>query len=356
MRLVAVLVALGLCAAPAAADPARDYIDDARLFYRIVACAGDAPVAAKLANVVAKHCKWMGKKTAAFRDKFVGAASAFFATARPAGLPTTVVYPFGGGDLVSALVTYPDASEITTVSLERGGDPRKLGKLSAKKLTAALKKFRLAVHGLLSYSVSETVKLRASQRDAIPSQLGMFVTGAALLGYRPVHLRYFHLADDGAVVYDDGGKQFANLELVLEDDAGRQVTHRHLAADLGDDALPGSPTLRHLEAKGTVSMIVKSASYLLWMKGFDTVRDYLATHLAWMASDSTGFQPTYAAKMGLEQETYGRFSGVALNVSEHLSDAMVKLWKSQPKRKLGFRYGYRDLDANAHLMITRPKP
>jgi hypothetical protein len=350
----ALLVLLALTA-PAAAD-APDYVDDARLFYRIVACAGDDAVDQKIQKVVAKHCKWMGKKTATFRTKFIEPATAFFANARPAGLPTTVVYPFGGGDLISAMVTYPDATEITTLSLERGGDPRKLAKLSSKKLDAALKKFRLAVSGLLSHSVSETVKLRASQKDPIPSQLGMFVTGAALLGFRPVHLRYFHLDADGAVVYDDGGKKFDNLELQLEDDTGRIVTHRHFASDLSDDGLPGSAMLKHLEAKGTVSVVVKSASYLLWMKGFDTVRSYLATHLAWMASDSTGFQPKYAKKMNLEQETYGQFSGVALNVSEHLSDAMVTFWASQPRRKLKFRYGYRDNAAHGHLMITRPKP
>lgn len=350
------IVALLLLVASPAAAGAPDYIDDARRFYRIVACAGDDEVPAKLQKVVAKHCKWMAKKVAKFKDKFVGPATEFFAAARPATAPTTVVYPFGGGDLVSALVTFPDATEITTISLERAGDPRKLAKLSAKKLEAALKKFRETVSGLLSHSVSETKKLRLGQGGPIPGQLGMFVTGAALLGYRPVHLRYFHLDADGKVVHDDGGKRFPNLELELVNDAGHTVIHRHLAADLGDDELPGSPTLRHLEAKGTVSLIVKSASYLLWMKGFDTVREYLAKHLAWMVSDSTGFQPKYAQKVGLVQETYGAFRGVALEVSEHLSNAMVKLWKSQPRRKLGFRYGYRDNAANAHLMITTPKP
>ena len=37
---------------------------------------------------------------------------------KPAGLPKTVVYPFGGGDLISALTTYPEANDYTTLSLE----------------------------------------------------------------------------------------------------------------------------------------------------------------------------------------------------------------------------------------------
>jgi hypothetical protein len=33
---------------------------------------------------------------------------------------------------------------------------------------------------------------------------------------------------------------------------------------------------------------------------------------------------------------------------------MVKLWATQPHRKLPFRYGYPDQDKNLHLMITTP--
>ena len=69
---------------------------------------------------------------------------------RPAGLPSSVVYPFGGGDLVGALVTFPDAKEITTISLEHAGDPTRLAKLTKKaELRQHLADFRAAVDGLL---------------------------------------------------------------------------------------------------------------------------------------------------------------------------------------------------------------
>ena len=32
------------------------------------------------------------------------------------------------------------------------------------------------------------------------------------------------------------------------------------------------------------------------------------------------------------------------------------LWRSQPYRKLPFRFGYVDTDKQAHLVITRPAP
>ena len=37
-----------------------------------------------------------------------------------------------------------------------------------------------------------------------------------------------------------------------------------------------------------------------------------------------------------------------------MSEVFVKLWASQPRRKLPFRYGYPDIDKHVHLMITQP--
>src|SRR5262249_8353349 len=143
MRSVLTACALLAWIGTARAD-AVDYIKDARLYYRVVACMGSDPLPANLdAPTITKHCEEMAKRYASYTDKYVKPAQTFFASVRPAGLPTTVVYPFGGGDLASALVTYPDAREITTISLEHAGDPTRLaGMTDKKKLAAALQAYR----------------------------------------------------------------------------------------------------------------------------------------------------------------------------------------------------------------------
>ena len=378
----AALVVLALCAASPAAAEAYDATAHARTFYRIVACAGEDPVDAELAKVVADHCKKLGKMVAGFRKRYGDPATAFFAKVRPAGLPTTVVYPFGGGDLVSALITYPDAREITTLSLEHAGDPTRLATLDARQLKKYLASFRAGIRGLLANSDSESVELQALERGPIPGQLSFHITGAAILGYEPVSLRYLTLEEDGTVRYlttaeveaqakqkarrkrhswvdTDWSVAFTHMELQVRkagDPSAPTITHRHLAANLENKAFDGSPVERHLEAKGKVAMMTKAASYLLWMKHFSAIRDYVATHLVWMASDTTGLPPRWAKKHGLEQETYGRFTGTMWETSEIDQAAFVALWKAQPRRKITFRYGYRDVADHPHLLITRPKP
>src|SRR5258708_4909570 len=98
---LAVLVAL---ATPARADAPAEFVAQAKLFYRVVACGGSDALPAQVDHsVVDKHCEEMAKRYQHFTDKYITPAQTFFATVRPANLPATVVYPFGGGDLAGAL-------------------------------------------------------------------------------------------------------------------------------------------------------------------------------------------------------------------------------------------------------------
>jgi hypothetical protein len=379
---LAVLVAL-LTSGSARADDARDFIGDAKLFYRIVACGGsDALPATVDQALVDKHCAEMQKRYQHYTEKYVEPARAFFATVRPANVPSTIVYPFGGGDLGSALVTYPDARDITTISLEHAGDPTRLATLDKNGLRSALAEYRDRIEGLLALNDSTTENMRKLERGGIPGQLSFHITGMTALGFEPVSLKFFSINDDGTLHYftqaevdelapkkahkikagwvdTDFSTAFNNMELTFRktgDASAPLVTHRHIAFNLGDKAFKGSGLEKYLLAKGKVAAITKAASYLIWDSGFSGIRDYLLGNMAWMASDSTGIAPHSAKKAGFTQTTFGSFGGAFLeDANKDVSDEMVKLWASQPHRKLAFRYGYPDSEKAVHLMITAPK-
>jgi hypothetical protein len=384
-----------------AAPQGRDFLAEALQLYRVVACgagsqgdtalAQDAtppsdpagasrpPLGMTRSTIIAAHCAEMAARYQRFTAKYVVPAKAFFAALRPADLPTTVVYPFGGGDLGSALVTFPQATEITTISLEHAGDPTRLAALSPAALRRALQEFRAAVNGLLTNNDSTSENMRKLERGGVPGQLAFHLTGAAALGYEPVGLRFFRLEDNGEIHYlsqaeidelapvrakrkrgswvdPDFSSAFTNMELTLRkagDPAAPLVVHRHLAADLATAKFRGSPLERHLVMKGPIAAMTKAASYLLWSEAFAAIRDYLTEHLVWMASDATGIPARYAKRAQLEQTTYGGFSGAFLpDAPVAVGATMVALWASQPRRKLAFRYGYPDSQGNVHLMIT----
>lgn len=379
---LATLALLAAAGAPAAAEP-HDFGADARLLYRVVACGGGVLPAGLDAATVDAHCKQIATWYPSIESKYLAPARALFATLRPAGLPTTVVYPFGGGDLLSALVTYPDATEITTLSLEHAGDPTRLAGASKGALRRSLALYREVLRELFNNHDSASDNMKKLERGPVPGQLTMFLAALVAHGYEPVGLRYFRIEADGSLHYFDDAElaamakvkakrkrgkwvdpdysaAFSNAELTFRkagDPSAPLITHRHIAADLSDGALRGSPVLAYLERQGQVAVMTKAASYLLWMGSFSTIRDYLLAHMAWMASDSTGIPPRYASKAGLVQTTYGRFDGSYLDGNAADNAAFRKLWRAQPFRKLGFRYGYPDAKKQVHLMITaRPTP
>jgi hypothetical protein len=394
MRLLAVsFVALALSTGPAAADGV-DFVDDAKLLYRIAACGGsdqplpvdltrsDAKVTEKLTKIVDRHCKKINEQLEKFRAQYFEKGRAWFDDVVPKTAPTTVVYPFGGGDLISALVAFPNATEITTISLEQSGDPRRLRKLTPAQIDSSLGALRVEIGGLISVGSNTSENLSAQQRNDLPGQVSSFLLGLVAAGFEPTAMRYFRFDDAGTIDYLDQGeidaleagkkqslkhdwqspsfsRAFANVEITYKKPGETTLrVHRHIGWNLGDDYMTKNPQLvRHLEKKGKVTLLTKGASYLLWRGDFSVIRNYMLDHLAWMLSDSTGIPPAYARTAGMIQETYGYYSGAFLEGSQESRHdaAFIELWRGQKRRKLPFRFGYVDKDKQAHVVVTRPK-
>jgi hypothetical protein len=71
-----------------------------------------------------------------------------------------------------------------------------------------------------------------------------------------------------------------------------------------------------------------------------------------MVSDTTGLEPKHGTPSGFEYETYGSFTTSNMPAGKSASPAYAKLFKSQPSRKLPFRFGYPDgTFKNGHLII-----
>jgi hypothetical protein len=385
-------------------DAGADFTAEARLLYRVAACAGTDPVPERLGPaVVAAHCKTIQAKQAEYRARYFEGGRAFFDALVPDDVPAQVVYPFGGGDLISALVAFPEAKEITTISLELAGDPRRIDTLDSRRLETSLAALRVEIGGMLAVGSNTSANLSASQRNDLPAQVSSFLIALAAGGYEPVGMRYFTLGPDGAIQYlgagdidtlDEAAKKknkkkpkpgeigkpkgaerkgdwtspnfseaFAHVEIRYRRVGEDQVRiHRHIAWNLGDRYLADHPELiRHLSAKGKVAMMTKGASYLLWRPDFATIRNYMLGHLAWMVSDSTGIPPAFASKAGMVQETYGRFTGAFLPGVEgsergkRHADDFRALWARNKVRKLPFRFGYVDVAKKPHLLVTRPR-
>lgn len=362
--------------APAALSDAppdgADFIAQTKTLFRIAACGGQGDVPARFdPAVVAKHCDELVRAYGEYEKTWVDVAKPFIAALRPADLPRIVVYPFGGGDLASALATFPDGAEFTTISLEPAGDVRPIDTLPADRLARELAVHRAHLERLFEKAHSRTDNLEKESKTELPGELLFALAALVIYEEEPTSLRYFRLGHNGSVDYvtqtdietaknaSDRHALFANAELRFRRagarDAPIQVL-RHISFNLDDFHLKADPgLLAYLTAKGKVAVMTKAASHLLWNDHFSTLRSWLLDHTDWMVSDSTGIPPRFAAPSGFAQDTYGTFTGPApfgLLDARDASD-VKKLFASQPARDLAFRYGYPDKDGHGHLIVTR---
>jgi hypothetical protein len=365
-------------APPSVPDPplaGLEFLPQARTIFRVAACGGLGEVPSRFdASVVATHCAELGHAYADYRRGWVDVAKPFLAALRPKDLPRVAVYPFGGGDLVSALATFPDATEITTISLEPAGDVRPIDGLAPDFLAHELAVHRSHLERLFEKAHSRTDNLEREAKTALPGEILFALAALVVHGDEPVSLRYFHLRPDGSLAYltqsdIDAAKKpgdrralFANAELRFRragDPAAPVQVLRHMSFNLDDAHLTADPSLlAYLNARVKVAAMTKAATHLLWNEHFTLIRGWLVDHTDWMVSDSTGIPPRIAGPAGFTQDTFGTFDGPSPFGDPDRADAddVRRLFASQPTRDLAFRYGYPDSHGHAHLILTHRTP
>ncbi|PIE17121.1 MAG: hypothetical protein CSA66_06715 [Proteobacteria bacterium] len=380
----AALLLLALSPAALAEAPAEQGVRfdaELRALSAVVACDGRGFDEARFdAKTVAAHCEALGEIFGRYDEQWLAKARPFFAELVPQGLPKTVVYPFGGADLLTALAIYPDLTELTSLSLEAGGDPRPFTTLDRRKLNKSLRLHRQFLDKLVTVNHSRTLDLARLKGDPLPSQIVFALVGLATHGYEPVSLRYFRVAPEGGLHYLTaadiaegdaavarlaGSKRnrklaelFGSFELTFRRKGAAAApiqTYRHISANLDDAHIAADPrVLKHLQAKGKIAAMTKAASYLLWWRNFETVRRFLLDNVQWMVSDSTGIPPNYLDD-SWEIVTYGRFRATAIRGSKEGEAAYREAWSTQPRRELPFMFGYPSKAQHPHLVVTRRK-
>lgn len=361
LTIVAVAVLVRALAA-GAETPGADYVDEARTLYRTAACGPTGELPRDLpAPVVDTHCRQLAKDYAAYRARWLEQAVPYLARLVPPDVPKTVVYPFGGGDLVTALATFPDATDFTTLSLEPAGDVRKVDRLSAREWEQVLAMTR-ATLGILFAKAYNTSKTLRDVRSPLPEEMVDTLAALVLFGYEPVALRYFAIEPDGALRYLEpdahGVLDTSNMELAFRktgDVAAPVKVLRHVAANLNDRHLRDDPrVLAYLAAQGQVAAMTKAAIHLLGSDDFSLLRGALLTHVSWMISDDTGFLPRHARPAGFVQEGHGVYRGPSRYGTVKADDAaeLKKLFTRDEKLPF-FAYGYTDASGHGHLIVTR---
>ena len=359
--------------------------------YRVAACGGAASTAgvdpaptpapsAFDAAMVNEHCTALAQLYVDYKKNWMDVAMPFIAKLVPPNSPKAVVYPFGGGDLMGAIATYPDANEYTTISLEIAADVRKIDGAPKTALKSELGRYNTVLGKYFDKAHSRTDNLDIGTKSVLPGEVVFDLVALVLHGYEPLAVRYFTFDADGLPKYvtdeqiskaDQAVKDkkkrsdevdnelFKNMEIIFRKKGDLMApikTARHVAMNLDDTHMKADPRLaKHLEQKTQIAAMTKAGSHLLWSDDFSIIRDYMAKHTDFMISDTTGFPPAYAKKMGFVQDTYGTYTWPLPfgAVDPKIATDVKKVFDTNTHVDISFRYGYPDKDSHGSIMVNR---
>ncbi len=277
---------------PAQAPEApADLATEAKRLYDLVSCRVRVPEGLDPATVKsfcasrAKAAEQDGRDRAALQT--------LLRPVRPARLPSAVVSPMPGGDLLGVFAAYPDARNVTLVSSLACGDPR---------MPAALRE----------------------PGGALP----LLLRALSLDGSEPVSLRYLRVEAGGTLRYLGAGEiasaersrggalDSCEIEFVRRGDpAGSPRLVRSLRVDLSDAGIAADPgPLAHLAAKGSFGAVLARAGALSG-EGYARLRGLLLERAAFTVSDGTGPTADQARGAGLVQERFPRPGGGSVVVT-----------------------------------------
>lgn len=230
--------------AAAVPEPAAELTAEVKQLFRLVACRGAPPAGLDPAAVKA-YCGKKAKREERART-IRAAVDASLPDARPEKVPSVVVSPLSGGDLLAARSAFPAARNYTLT----GPMPAGAAVPDALRAAANLAPFL------------EDASMTGTPRAALPALLGAL----AAEGAEPVGLRYFRVEPRGSLRFysapelrAQGEGVWRNCELlfVSRGEPGRQLVVRYLQADLTDAGAAAEPgPLAHLASKGSFAALL----------------------------------------------------------------------------------------------------
>jgi len=358
----------GLLLGPA--PESSDLTAEARHLYGRIVCQGRGPDG---------PCKSLDQAIGAYRSKFLLPMRPWLARRRPRDLPPALLYPFSGGDLISALSIFPDQRQFLHFSLEHGGPATAIRGMSPALELQARWKLVWMARNLLMAGESFSVDLKKQEQAGLPGTLPLLLVALKVHGGTITGLSYVKIKPDGSVVrytraeLTTGGPKakrrspkwadphfsdrFSNVELRFRlpgDTQDRSVLH--VAANLANKGLAKRPGILALIGRlGRHALMIKAASYLMWGGGFSTIRDTIFAKAVWGISDVSAPYPVWLMKNGWRLEVYGRFDCLKKKRMHASSIGWRLLFKRPKSRALPFRYGYVDCKSQHHVVLLRRK-
>lgn len=257
-------------------------------------------------------------------------------------------YMFGGPDFLSAYQVYPGAPQFILCGLEPVGRVPALEEMPKDGVESALNQLDSLLEPMLRQGFFITrVMDKTLRQGQVYGVLPLLYVFLARTGNQIVSVEYLKLSETGKLtavpetLEDTSGVKGVKITFTGSEASGRQELY-YFREDLSDKALSRDGRfLVYLGALGPANSYLKAASYLMHMKEFTTIREFLLAHSSSILQDDSGIPYRYFPTTTWTVTLYGKYTKPINDFPWGMQPDLQKAYQAAGAAKpMPFKTGY----------------
>jgi hypothetical protein len=265
----------------------------------------------------------------------------------PLGLPEAVndtsplLYVFSGPDFLHAHTFFPNASTYVLAAVEPVGLPPDVTKLSEGELGASLRNLRTTLNASFSFSFFITADMKKDlQATKLTGTLPVLYVFLARCGCFIQSVENVWLDKEGKVLTDKETKT-PGARINFLGPKGQHQTLYYFATNIASWALKQDASfLRFCDTLGATNGFTKSASYLMHMSEFSTIRDYLLNTCRTITQDDSGIPWRDFPRDRWNVQAFGWYPGPIELFKQHYQADLAEHYRRNEITTIPFGIGY----------------
>jgi len=276
----------------------------------------------------------------------------------------TMLYMFSGPDFLYATSFFPNASTYVLSSLEDIGAVPQLTSLTTASLDGALQRSEIALSSLLNFSFFITHNMKTELYGGpVNGTLPILYVFLARTGKTIHEVEYVSLDAEGNMEAPNDGAKEANkrqaqsrtkgVRIVFSEGDGPRRTLYYFSTNLGDESVGISGFLPFCAKLGAADSLIKSASYLMYKRGFDQVRNFLLDDSATIVQDDSGIPLVFFDAKKWRLQPFGRYLYPIGEFPGVYQPQMTELFQRGNAIPIDFGIGYRWRKNESNLLLAQ---
>ncbi len=273
-----------------------------------------------------------------------------------------VFYMFSGPDLLYATQFFPNARTYILAGTEPIGPVPGVTRFAGPALDPVLQNLQKSLNNVLSFSFFITKDMKTDlEREELKGTLPIFYVFLARAGKTITDITFITLDREGRPRITTASEKAKGLTPGVRitftgaPDTPPQALY-YFTTDLSDDGIRSHPGfMKFCVAQSTGYSLLKSASYLMFENGFDSVRHFLLNHSEIILEDDSGIPVAAFDPEKWSLRFFGSYAGPIDIFKQYYQPQLQGLYQQSNPAPLGFGIGYRWSPRQSTLVLATRK-